>query len=96
MVADLFAVTEELHTYETMYDPLYMHCVRAKDAVMVRIGTGSWRKCVNISRDGADQIYVNHRHRAFGWLGSGGGGCLKRLQPPTFFLLATVTVTSLL
>ena len=56
---------------------LYMHCVRAIDTVMVRIGTGLRRKCVNISRDGADQIYVNHMRVA----GPGGGGCLKRLQP---------------
>ena len=72
-----------------------MQCVRAKDAVMVRIGTGLRRKFVNISRDGADQIYVNHRHRAYGCLraGSGGGGCLKQLQPPTLFFDILVKTT---
>ena len=73
-----------------------MHCVRAIDAVMVRIGTGLRRKCVNISRDGADQIYVNHRQHAGGW--ARGRRLFEAVTTSDSLVKATnnITVTSLL
>ena len=73
-----------------------MHCVRAIDAVMVRIGTGLRRKCVNISRDGVDQIYVNHCQHAGGW--ARGRRLFEAVTTSDSLVKATniITVTSLL
>ena len=73
-----------------------MHCVRAIDAVMVRIGTGLRRKFANISRDGVDQIYVNHRQHAGGW--ARGRRLFEAVTTSDSLVKATnnITVTSLL
>ena len=64
--------------------------------VMVRIGTGLRRKCVNISRDGVDQIYVNHRQLAGGW--ARGRRLFEAVTTSDSLVKATnsITVTSLL
>ena len=73
-----------------------MHCVRAIDAVMVRIGTGLRRKFVNISRDGVDQIYVNHCRHVGGW--ARGRLLFEAVTTSDSLVKATnnITVTSLL